>query len=112
MRISELSARTGIAVPTIKYYTREGLLPAGREVGYNRTEYDAGHESRLRLVRALLDVGGISIAQAREVIAAMEDTELGGFETAAAAQHAMSRPSISPSKSALDTVWRVLQDKG
>lgn len=29
MRIGELSRRTGVPVPTIKYYVREGLLPPG-----------------------------------------------------------------------------------
>jgi DNA-binding transcriptional MerR regulator len=29
MRIGELSKVTGVPVPTIKYYLREGLLPAG-----------------------------------------------------------------------------------
>ena len=29
MRISELSTRSGVAVPTIKYYLREGLVPEG-----------------------------------------------------------------------------------
>ena len=30
MRISELSATTGVSLPTIKYYLREGLLFEGR----------------------------------------------------------------------------------
>ena len=29
MRIAELSQTTGVPVPTIKYYLREGLLPSG-----------------------------------------------------------------------------------
>ena len=31
MRIAELSNRSGVPVPTIKYYLREGLLPFGRQ---------------------------------------------------------------------------------
>ncbi len=27
MRISELSRRSGVSIPTIKYYLRDGLLP-------------------------------------------------------------------------------------
>ena len=29
--MSELSERTGVPVPTIKYYLREGLLPEGEK---------------------------------------------------------------------------------
>ena len=69
MRIGELSRRTGVPVPTIKYYLREGLLPRGELTGRNQAQYDGAHERRLRLVRALVDVGGLSIAATREVLA-------------------------------------------
>ncbi|MFG2331972.1 MerR family transcriptional regulator [Streptomyces sp. NPDC048604] len=75
MRIGELSRRTGVSVPTIKYYVREGLLPAGRLTSPNQASYDEGHERRLRLIRALLDVGGLSVAGIREVLAAIDDPE-------------------------------------
>ncbi|WP_418956102.1 MerR family transcriptional regulator [Streptomyces tritici] len=75
MRIGELSRRTGVSVPTIKYYVREGLLPAGRLTSPNQASYDEGHERRLRLIRALLDVGGLSVAAIREVLAAVDDPE-------------------------------------
>ncbi|MER7953427.1 MerR family transcriptional regulator [Streptomyces sp. NPDC096030] len=75
MRIGELSRRTGVSVPTIKYYLREGLLPAGELTSPNQASYDETHERRLRLIRALLDVGGLSIAGIREVLAAIEDRE-------------------------------------
>jgi DNA-binding transcriptional MerR regulator len=69
MRIAELSRRTGIPVPTIKYYLREGLLRRGERTGPNQAEYDEGHERRLRLARALVDVGGLSIAATKELLA-------------------------------------------
>ncbi|WP_030616401.1 MerR family transcriptional regulator, partial [Streptomyces sclerotialus] len=74
MRIGELSRRSGVAVPTIKYYVREGLLPAGRLTSPNQADYDEAHERRLRLVRGLLEVGGLSVSAVREVLAAVEDT--------------------------------------
>ncbi|MFD0479411.1 MerR family transcriptional regulator [Nonomuraea thailandensis] len=58
MRISELSARSGVAIPTIKYYLREGMLHQGEQTAATRAEYDETHLRRLRLIRALLDVGG------------------------------------------------------
>lgn len=75
MRIGELSRRSGVPVPTIKYYVREGLLPAGELTSPNQARYDDGHERRLRLIRALLDVGGLSLAAIAEVLEAVDDPE-------------------------------------
>ncbi len=60
-------------VPTIKYYLREGLLAAGELTSPNQAHYGPGHERRLRLIRALLDVGGLSLAAIGEVLQAMDD---------------------------------------
>ncbi|MFJ6854879.1 MerR family transcriptional regulator [Streptomyces sp. NPDC091271] len=60
-------------MPTIKYYVREGLLPAGILTSPNQARYDDGHERRLRLIRALLDVGGLSLSAIAEVLEAVDD---------------------------------------
>ncbi len=60
-------------MPTIKYYVREGLLPAGELSSPNQARYDESHVRRLRLVRALIDVGGMSVAAIRDVLEAIED---------------------------------------
>lgn len=73
MRISELSRSTGVPVPTIKYYVREGLLPPGELTSRNQANYDETHERRLRLIRALLDVGGLKVAAIAEVLGAVDD---------------------------------------
>ncbi|MFE5948204.1 MerR family transcriptional regulator [Streptomyces sp. NPDC056480] len=75
MRIGELSRRTGVSIPTIKFYVREGLLPAGELTSPNQASYGDAHVQRLRLIRALLDVGGLSVAAIREVILAIDDPE-------------------------------------
>ncbi|MDV9187596.1 MerR family transcriptional regulator [Streptomyces sp. SR27] len=75
MRIGELSRRTGVSVPTIKFYVREGLLPPGELTSPNQASYGEAHAQRLRLIRALLDVGGLSVAGIREVIVAVDDPE-------------------------------------
>jgi DNA-binding transcriptional MerR regulator len=76
MRLAELSARSGVSTATIKYYLREGLLHPGRRVTATQAEYDEGHLRRLRLVRALIQVGGIPVTSAREVLAALQDGDL------------------------------------
>ncbi|MQY12182.1 hypothetical protein SRB5_23120 [Streptomyces sp. RB5] len=75
MRLAELSERSGVSTATIKYYLREGLLPPGRRVSATQAEYDEEHLRRLRLVRALIQVGRVQVAAAREVLAAVDDEE-------------------------------------
>ncbi|MDX8149643.1 MerR family transcriptional regulator [Lentzea sp. BCCO 10_0061] len=94
MRVGELSKRSGVAVPTIKYYLREGLLPAGVLTSPNQAHYDEEHLRRLRLVRALVDVGGLSIASVREVLAAI-DTRESLHKKLGAVQEAISQPGTT-----------------
>ncbi len=76
MRLAELSGRSGVSTATIKYYLREGLLQPGHRVTATRAAYGEEHLRRLRLVRALIQIGKMPVAVAREVIAAAEDTSL------------------------------------
>ncbi|MFK4069255.1 MerR family transcriptional regulator [Streptomyces sp. NPDC029674] len=76
MKLAELSRRSGIPTATIKYYLREGLLPPGHRVTATQAEYDESHLQRLRLVRALIQVGRVPVASAREVLTALEDEGL------------------------------------
>ncbi|RNL72900.1 MerR family transcriptional regulator [Streptomyces sp. I6] len=76
MRLAELSERSGVPIPTIKYYLRERLLPPGHRISARQSEYDEGHLRRLRLVRALIQVGRMPVATAREVLAAVADDGL------------------------------------
>ncbi|MFJ8624869.1 MerR family transcriptional regulator [Kitasatospora sp. NPDC093550] len=71
MRISELSRRSGVPTATIKYYLREGLLPPGRATAATQAEYDETHLRRLRLVRALIGVRGLSVSATKEVLGAV-----------------------------------------
>src|SRR5690349_20264903 len=69
MRISELSRVSQIPVATIKFYLREGLLPEGVRTSPNQAQYEDVHVQRLRLIRALVGVGGLSLAATKEVLA-------------------------------------------
>ncbi|MER7080801.1 MerR HTH family regulatory protein [Saccharopolyspora kobensis] len=73
MRISELGRDSGVAVATIKYYLREGLLHEGRRTSATQAQYDESHVARLRLVRALIGVGGLSVAAARDVLEQLDN---------------------------------------
>ncbi|CAM3265899.1 MerR family transcriptional regulator [Stackebrandtia soli] len=72
MRIAELSRVSGVSAPSIKYYLRTGLLPSGERTAVNQAEYGDRHLRRLRLIRALIDVGGLTIAATGEVLAAID----------------------------------------
>ncbi|KAF1052101.1 MAG: HTH-type transcriptional regulator ZntR [Stenotrophomonas maltophilia] len=51
MKIGELARLTGCPVETIRYYEREGLLPAPARTEGNYRQYDAGHVERLSFIR-------------------------------------------------------------
>jgi DNA-binding transcriptional MerR regulator len=90
MRIAELSRRTGVPIPTIKYYLREGLVPAGERTGPNQAQYGEAHVRRLKLARALVEVGGLSIASAREALRLMFSAGLSELDIIGKAQYAMT----------------------
>jgi DNA-binding transcriptional MerR regulator len=90
MRIAELSRQSGVSVPTIKYYLREGLLPPGLRTSPNQASYDETHVRRLRLIRALVEVGNLSIAETRDVLASIDSPGKTLHETLGKAQSAVA----------------------
>jgi len=51
MKIGELGARFGVDVETIRYYEREGLLPAPARSANGYREYGPGQAERLAFIR-------------------------------------------------------------
>jgi DNA-binding transcriptional MerR regulator len=88
MRIAELSRRSGVPVATIKYYMREQLVPQGQLTRPNQADYDESHLRRLRLARALIDVGGLPVAAARDVLQALDETKSDLHDLLGKAQYA------------------------
>lgn len=72
MRISELSARSGVPIPRIKYYIREGLVARASTTEDTPGGYGEDHLHRVRLIRAMVTIGGMSIAAARAVLAELD----------------------------------------
>lgn len=102
MQISELSDRSGLSIQTIKFYIREGLLPKGTPSGATRAEYDQGHLERLRLIRALREVGDLPVAVIRRILTAVEDDDIGIHDLFGTTQHALG-PHVTPPD---DPHWR------
>ena len=61
MRLAELSRLSGVPRSTIKFYIREGMLPAGAPRGRNQATYGPAHLERLALIRALREVAGLRL---------------------------------------------------
>ncbi|MBX3143514.1 MAG: MerR family transcriptional regulator [Trueperaceae bacterium] len=89
VRIAELSDVCGVSVSTLKFYLREGLLHPGATRAVNQADYDESHVRRVRLVRALLELGNVQLADIRRVLAAVDDAELPIHEAFGVAQDAM-----------------------
>jgi DNA-binding transcriptional MerR regulator len=107
MKISELSDRSGLSVQTIKYYIREGLLPKGATTAATRAEYDDGHLDRLRLIKALREVGDLPILAVRQIISAVDDESVGLHTLLGTAQYALgSRAEPRPD----DPAWRAARE--
>jgi DNA-binding transcriptional MerR regulator len=72
MRISKLSELAGLPVGTVKFYLRTGLLHPGRATSATQAQYNDTHLDRLRLIRALLEVGRLPLADIQRVVDAID----------------------------------------
>ena len=107
-------------VATIKFYVREQLLPGGEKTSATQTNYGEPQLARLRLIRALVEVGGLSIANVRTVLAAIDDESrpvADAISAAACALPMTGRESaddiVTPGETAIDDLiaargWMVL----
>lgn len=93
MKISELSSRTGVSIPTLKFYLREGLLAQGQLTSANQAEYDASHARRAALIRTLRDIAGLSIAKIKAIVDALDHGE-GVYDVMGAAVDSLGGETI------------------
>ncbi|MDO5629420.1 MAG: MerR family transcriptional regulator [Mobilicoccus sp.] len=89
MRMSELSSRTQVPVATLKFYLREGLVPAGVATSPNQAQYDETHVERVRLIKALTDVGGLDLKAVARVLDVIEAPDVERLGVLGAAQRSM-----------------------
>jgi len=95
MKMSELSRASGVPVATIKFYLRERLLPAGRATAATQAQYDDEHVARLRLIRALVDVGGLPLSAVRDVLTVV-DAGAAALPAAVGTAHDALPPRVAP----------------
>ncbi len=110
--MSELSERSGVPVPTIKFYLREGLLHRGEAQGATRARYDERHVERLRLIRALVDIAGLSLERVKDVVEVVADESVPvGRSIGFAHQHLAAEPRTAPSETATARVEALLAER-
>lgn len=110
--MSELSSESGVPVASIKFYLREGLLAPGEKTGATQSSYDGGHVARLRLIRALIDAGGLTVATARSVLAAIDDPGMPIDDVLGHAQRAVPDPPTEPSPRSVDRIRALMHEQG
>lgn len=57
LSIGQLAARTGVKVPTVRYYESIGLLPPAPRTASDRRLYDSDAERRLSFIRHARELG-------------------------------------------------------
>lgn len=91
--IAELSRASGVSTASIKFYVREGLLQPPDPSRPRRAYYDGRHVRRLATIRALRDVGGLSIDTIRRALSAVERPGTDAVDVIAPAIDALAPPA-------------------
>jgi MerR family copper efflux transcriptional regulator len=78
LTIGRIAQSAGVAIDTIRFYEREGLLPEPRRRPSGYREYDQATVSRLRFIRRAKDLG-FTLDEIRELLALSADRH-GGVE--------------------------------
>lgn len=89
LAIGELSRRTGVKVPTIRFYESIGILPSPPRSEGGQRRYDEEHLRRLAFVRHARDLG-FEIDAIRELLAMAASPERGCGEA-----HAITRNHLA-----------------
>ena len=89
MKIGELAQRTGVAIDTVRYYERQGLLPQPERQPSGYRHYRNDDVTRLRFVRRAKALG-FTLEEIRELLAlsGRRDDDMGGLK--AAAEHKLA----------------------
>ena len=68
MKIGELAQRAGVSIDTVRYYERQGLLPAPERMASGYRRYDQGDVARLRFIRRAKALG-FTLVEIQELLA-------------------------------------------
>lgn len=68
MKVSDLSAVTGVSKQAIHFYLREGLLPPGEKTSQNMAYYDDSHVERIKLIKELQEKNRLKLSEIKELL--------------------------------------------
>ncbi len=87
MKIGELAKRCDVNIDTIRYYERQGLLPAPERLASGYRRYRTPDVARLRFVRRAKALG-FTLDEIRELLALSDhrDDDMGELKAAATAK--------------------------
>ena len=84
MKIGTLAKHAGVAIDTVRYYERQGLLPAPVRLASGYRDYEDGDVARLRFIRRAKALG-FTLGEIGELLAlsARRDGDMAGMKSAA-----------------------------
>lgn len=87
MKIGELAKRCDVNIDTIRYYERQGLMPAPDRLASGYRQYETVDIARLRFVRRSKALG-FTLEEIRELLALSDhgDDDMGELKAAAVAK--------------------------
>jgi Predicted transcriptional regulators len=108
LKIGELARRAGVAVDTVRYYERTGLLPSPqrRPSGYRVYAPDA--VARLRFIRRAKALG-FSLEEIGELLALSGRRDVGAVRRAAAAKLALIETRIAEMRRVRDGLRQLVE---
>lgn len=112
MRIGALSKAAGLPVGTVKFYLRSGLLHPGRATSPTQAQYDDTHLDRLRLIRALLEVGRVPLSGIQRVLDAVDLPTQDPAENVRLVRDALAPAAEPVDEDELAAVRRLVADLG
>ncbi|MEO6075342.1 MAG: MerR family transcriptional regulator, partial [Dokdonella sp.] len=87
MKIGELARRCDVNIDTIRYYERQGLLPAPKRLASGYRRYEAPDVDRLRFVRRAKGLG-FALDEIKDLLALSDhhDDDMGELKSLAKAK--------------------------
>ena len=86
MQIGQLATQAGVAIDTVRYYERQGLLPTPQRRASGYRHYDAQDISRLRFIRRAKAIG-FSLQEIQDLLRLSGNQDADRAEVRALAQH-------------------------
>jgi Hg(II)-responsive transcriptional regulator len=84
MKIGELAQKAEVNIDTVRYYERQGLLPAPQRLMSGYRQYETGDVARLRFVRRAKALG-FTLIEIRELLtlSSHREDDMAGMKAAA-----------------------------